>query len=100
MTHIAMLTVKPMKGNSDLGNAVGATVNVLLLTENFETYKQEVVARMNDFGYEVIEIEDVEIFDPADKCGSKDLRKKAKLLTSENPLLWGTFYTFESWDDQ
>lgn len=97
---ISLVVVKPIEGNTDLGNSVGAAVNVLYLCDSKGKYIEEVPKRIMEYGFEVIEIEDVEIFDPQNGENINDLIAKSELLTSENPIQWGTFYSFDSWEDE
>lgn len=97
---ISLVVVKPIEGNTDLGNSVGAAVNVLYLCDSKGKYVDEVPKRLLEYGFETIEIDEVEIFDPQNSENVGDLIAKSELLTINDPIQWGTFYSFDSWEDE
>ena len=95
---IGLVTVVPLPGNNDLSGYVGAVVNVMYYTNSQRSYKKEVALKLLEYGFKVENIEDIEEFDFNAEY-QDNLKIKAMSLSNDNRLDWGTFYTFETFDD-
>lgn len=93
---IGLATVIPREGNNDLGNAKSAAVNVLNWAKSEDDFKKRVTQQLFEYDYDLIELEDVEIFDFENREKYKDgLNEIAMLVANHKSLQWGTFYTFD-----
>ena len=91
---VAMATLKPLEDNTELGDADGAIVNVLDTAINEESFILKIQNQLNQFGYSLVELEDIELFDFT-KEYDDNLNDVAKQVEKTGTLNWGTFYTFD-----
>ncbi len=91
-----MAEVKPRPGNSDLGKAKGAFVVALALAKNVKNFDSMVCGRLNDIGFDVLKISDIEpLWVKVKKnVAAKKLLVKANALSKKEPVYIGTFHTF------
>jgi hypothetical protein len=96
LVWIGLVSVTPQEGNRDLADSTGAVVNVLSLADSPEDFNKNVHEKMNEFGFDVDEIEDIKIFNFSPNIKYKDnLRKLANEVKKDKALRWGTFYTYK-----
>jgi len=91
---IGLATVTPLADNKELGDAKGASVNVLLIAETEDKFNKTVKAKLFEYGYILEELEDVELFNFNHEYGD-DLNIIAEQALRSGNLAWGTFYTFD-----
>lgn len=94
---IGLATVEPLEGNFDLGESKGATVNVTYLASSDSEFLEGVNQKMMEYGYNLVELEDVELFDFDRLIDYGDnLFEIASETKSTGSLQWGTFYTYDN----
>ncbi len=59
---IARVHAVPREGNSDFAGAKGLVVNVLARTPSAAAYRHQVEQAVNEYGLDVVELEDLEEF--------------------------------------
>ena len=94
---IGLVSLIPMEGNKDLGGKTGAVVNVLCWANGIQEYELIIAEKLNEFGFQIEEIEEVEPFDFSKMSNYKDnLKEIAKAVKKDKSLRWGTFYTYNN----
>jgi hypothetical protein len=95
-TWIGMAEVKPRRGHTDLGRAKGAIVIVLALAKSIKSYDEIVCKFLNKWGFDVLEISDIEPFKErlAHSKVNKSLLALEKKLSKTNPVIWDTFFCY------
>jgi hypothetical protein len=93
---IGLARVKPRPGNDDLGEAVGAFVGVIALAKGIEDYDQKVTDALNEEGFEVLEIEDIQTLEERRQAHSfsPELLQRAESVNENNPVAIGTFHCY------
>ena len=91
---ICLATVIPLANNEDLGEAKGACVNVLDLANSESEFREKVNVLLLKYGYEVEELEDVELFQ-FNLSYKDNLNELAHNVLKIESMQWGTFYTFD-----
>ncbi len=95
---IGLAHVRPRQGNSTLGNALGAHVAAVALAISAKDFREKVVALLNEYEFDVIAIEDVEL--------ARDRTKRVEIaieidnliaqLSPVSPVVLGTFHSYLS----
>jgi hypothetical protein len=91
-----LVTLEPINGNADLGNAIGAVVNVAYRAFDIDDFLIVVAQSFKSFDFKVIEIEDIENEDNL-FIKNPDNAEKLKLLKQildGDDFAWGTFHTY------
>jgi len=93
---IGLINVKPRPGNSALGNALGAFVASIALADGPEEYGRKVTEALNEYGFDVVQIEDVELFEDRVQKHSvtPDILELAAAVTQENPVALADFHSY------
>jgi hypothetical protein len=92
---IGRASVIPLAGNDDLGDATGATVNVLHWAVNQGNFVLEVRQQLLEYGFELTRLEDCDEFNFDNEVAYKDqLLERAQHVYKYRELQWGTFYTY------
>jgi hypothetical protein len=93
---VGLAHVKPRPGNDLLGCAVGAFVPSVGLAENEQEFVSVLVRFLEGYGFDVVEIKDIETLEMRKLHFRVDLQvcELASALTSENPIGLGSFHTY------
>lgn len=99
---IGLPHVRPNQGNTLLDGAVGAYVPTLALASSIEDYVDKVTTFLDEYGFCVLEILDVELFDERMKRCEVDpgLRTLVGSLGSDAPVAFYVFNTYENDPDE
>lgn len=97
-TWIGLAQVKPRPGNEMLGIATGAFVPVLALARTQDDFVNKVVAKLESYDFDVVEIDDIELCKARFKQPdiSNEIIALETLLSEDNPV---TLHTFQSYFD-
>jgi len=95
---IGLAHVRPRQGNSTLGNALGAHVAAVALAISAKDFSEKVVALLNEYEFDVIAIEDVELArDRAKRVATAiEIDNLTAQLSSTSPVILGTFHSYLS----
>lgn len=95
---IGLAHVKPKTGNNLLQGALGAFVPILALTTEIDDFVALTTTYLESFGFEVLEIEDIELF--KDRLRNSDVEDViialAEELTDEDPIILDTFQAYDN----
>ncbi len=93
-----LIKVEAVNGNIDLGNAIGAYVNVAYLANNKEDFIKTLEKSFRSFDFKVLEIEDIERGDNLFIENPETAEKLVHLnqIRDGDSQAWGTFYTYTS----
>jgi hypothetical protein len=94
---IASVHAVPREGNPDFVGAKGVVVNVLARTASAAAYRQRVAQAANEYGLDVVEIEDLEEFDfeaPTTKAFER-LAALARQVDEFGGVEFDVFYTYD-----
>ena len=93
-----LIRVEAVNGNTDLGDAVGAYVNVAYLAKNKEDFLNTVEESFRTFDFKVLEIEDIERGDNLFLENPETAEKLVllKQIIDGDSLAWGLFHTYKS----
>jgi hypothetical protein len=94
---IGLARVEARAGNNTLGSATGAVAPVLALAYDQGDFVAKAVTMLNACEFDVLEIEDIEPFAKrVEKCDvASHIVTLAILLTEDNPVVFGTFQSYE-----
>jgi hypothetical protein len=92
---IGTFTVVPNEGNNDLDGAKGAVVNAVGFADSVNEFVELSTQYLINSAFEVIEVEDVELFDFKSKDNSKSVLNMAKKVKQDKSIELDTFYTFD-----
>ena len=86
-----------MPGNTALGNSTGAYVAAIGLADDADAFVRIVTARLHDYDFQVVEIEDIEMFDKRSGRFKVDpeVTSMAASLDMENPIALATFHAYK-----
>ena len=95
---IGLAHVKPNTGNASLQGAIGAFVPSLALANDADEYAGKVTSLLEEYDFEVLELEDIEPFEMRKKHTdvSIDVEKLASEINSDNPVLLDEFQAYDS----
>jgi hypothetical protein len=95
-TWCALVRVTAVNGNTDLGDATGAYVNVAYQALGEEDFVTIVEQSFKSFDFKVIEIEYIERGDDLFIANPDDSEKLILLnrILDGDEFAWGTFYTY------
>jgi hypothetical protein len=93
---IGLAHVRPMPGNSALGGSTGAYVAVVGIADDVDAFARIVTAKLNEYDFQVIGIEDIEMFEKRSaRCNvDADVTRMAASLNMENPIALATFHAY------
>jgi hypothetical protein len=93
---IGMAKVRPRPGNTDLGEAIGAFVAAIGFADSREDYVGLVTRLLNDEGFDVEEIADIELYeDRVQKFSvSPGIQDLANSVEDDGHFGLGSFHTF------
>lgn len=95
---IGLAHVRPLPGNTALGSSVGAYANVVGLADDPATFVRRVSARLREYDFRVVAIEDVELFE--EQCArdrvTSEIISLAESLDAQQPIGLGTFHAYKS----
>jgi hypothetical protein len=100
---IGLARVEPQPGNSDLGGAAtGAFVGVIAFAASVDDYDRMITAALNEEGFNVLEIEDIQTFAERLQGDSlaPDVLDLAESVDETNPIAIGTFHCFPAMSDE
>lgn len=91
------MQVKPVNGNNDLGEAVGAYVNVAYPAIDKKDFLNIAKESLTSFDFQVVAIEDVEREDSLsiDNAGNAEKLELLKRVKNGDEFAWGTFHTYK-----
>lgn len=93
---IGIASVLPIEGNDDLGDALGATVNVLHWAVSANNFYTKVKKQLLQYGFQLTELTDLKPFNFYEGNEYKDnLLERAHYVLEQKELQWGTFYTYD-----
>lgn len=86
-----------MPGNTAIGNSTGAYVAAVGLADDVDAFVQIVTARLHDYDFQVVELEDIEMFDKRSARFKVDpeIASMAASLNMENPIALATFHAYK-----
>ncbi len=95
---IGVVDLKPKLGNSIFDGAPGAFSNVLCLARDEDEYQGMVEETFGELGFEVKAFEEIKPFEQRRRQLSPDdeLLDLATQLSESSPLVYDTFYIYES----
>lgn len=97
---IGLAHVIPNPGNESLAGAAGAFVPALALAlaEDDNDYACKVTVLLQEYDFQVLEIEDIECFEKRQKQSDvdQDICELASHLSSENPVALSTFDAYDT----
>jgi hypothetical protein len=99
---IGLADVRPRLGNSTFDGAPGAFSNVVCFAHDEHEYRRSVAATFQELGFDVKGFEDVEPLANRREHLSPDdeILELAAQLSEVTPLLYDTFYIYESEFDE
>ena len=79
-----------------MDRAIGAYVPAVALANNSDEFTEIVATTLNGYGFDVLNIEDIEPFEESSQHPSctPDLLALARQLTAESPAAVGTFHSY------
>jgi hypothetical protein len=94
---IGLVGIVPYEGNDSLGKGTGgAYTNVLGYADNYDDFVSKVANALKTQGFEMFEIEDVELY--SDRIlkfqVDNEIIELAREVESKNEYRYGKFYTF------
>jgi hypothetical protein len=94
---IGLAHVRPMSGNTALGSSTGAYVTAVGLANDADAFVRILTARLREYGFQVIEIEDIEMFEKRSARFKVDLEvtSMAASLDMENPVALATVHSYK-----
>ena len=94
---IGLAHVKPRPGNDLLDGAIGAFVPSLALAENEEDYASKVTALLSEYGFHVLDLDDIERFEERLKRFPvhEDIVALVSSLSPEEPVALSDFDAYE-----
>jgi hypothetical protein len=95
---IGLAHLKPRLGEDFFEGAVGAFVIVVAIAEDFDDFVSTAMTYLQQQHFEVVEIEDIELFREREQHYSVDqeIRELVYGLKSESPVALDTFQVYES----
>lgn len=95
-TWFAIVRVTPVNGNTDLGGAIGAHVNVAYRAYDSEDFLEMVEESFKSYDFDVIEVDDIERGDDLTIVNSDNSEKLILLqrILDGDEFAWGTFHTY------
>jgi len=94
---IGLAHVYPLPGNTALGGSNRAYVGVVGLASNADIFVRLVIEKCHEYDFEVIEVEDIEVF--KDRCAKFNVDPSTKdiveSLDDENPFSFLTFHAYK-----
>ncbi|SFQ81624.1 hypothetical protein [Hymenobacter arizonensis] len=96
-TWIASVHAVPREGNPDFAGAKGVVVNVLARTPSAAAYRQQVEQAVNEYGLDVVEIEDLEefAFEESTTEEFERLSALARQVDEFGGIEFDVFYTYD-----
>ena len=93
---IGLAHVRPLPGNTVLGTSAGAYVAAVGLADNADTFAQLVNATLYEYKFQVVEVEDIELFEKRSAKYKVDpeVTSMVELLNTENPCVLATFHAY------
>ena len=95
---IGLARVEPRSNNDALGKATGAFVASIALAENVEDFAQKTTEALNNLEFDVVEIEDVELFEKRAQrhAIAPDVLKLAEGVNEEKPVALAAFHSYQT----
>ncbi len=86
-----------MAGNTTLGSSTGAYVAAVGLADDVDTFVRIVTARLFDYDFEVVDIEDIETFDRRSDRFKVDpeVTIMAASLNTDTSIALATFHAYK-----
>ena len=96
----ALVRVEPVNGNTDLGNAIGAFVNVAYRAHSKKNFLDIVKESFTFYNFKVIDIEDVERGDKLSIVNPESAEKLIllKQILDGDDVSWGMFYRYLAYE--
>ena len=94
---IGLVNVRPKAGNAALGNALGAFVASIALAKGPGDYGQKVTEVLNQYGFDIVHIDDVELFEDRmhKHLVTPNILQLAAGVTQENPVALADFHSYK-----
>jgi hypothetical protein len=94
---IGLAHVRPLPGNTTLGTSAGAYVAAVGLAENADTFECLLTAKLHEYDFQVVEVEDIELFEERSLKFNVDpqVTSIAESLNTESPVALGTFHAYK-----
>lgn len=98
---IGLAHVKPNSGNTSLQDAIGAFVPSLALANNAEDFADKVTSLLEEYDFEVLELEDIEPLETREKHSkiSIDIESLASEISNDNPVLLDEFQAYDNLEE-
>ena len=92
----ALVRVEPVNGNSDLGNAIGAYVNVAYRAQNRNDFLVILKESFTSYDFNVLEVEEIEGVNELSIVNPESAEKLIllKQISHGDDIAWGTFYNY------
>jgi hypothetical protein len=93
---LALVGVKPLKGNEILPKVKGAYVNVACISTNEENFKNDLAEIFNQYRFALTDIDEIETEDNMVIANPKNAEKLQLLseIKEGYKFAWGAFHTF------
>ncbi len=95
---IGLAHVKPKLGNNLLEGAIGAFVPILALADGIDNFLSITKKWLESYDFDVIEIEDIELF--MERLKNSDVEEELKAisekLTDKDPVAMDTFQAYDN----
>ncbi len=94
---IGLAHVRPKVGNNMLEGALGAFVPILALADGIDEFVSITTMRLESYDFDVIEIEDIELFE--ERLSKSDVEDEIKALadglSDEDPVVMDFFQAYD-----
>jgi hypothetical protein len=95
---IGLARVEPRPKNDALGKATGAFVASIALAGNSEDFVRKTTEALNNLGFDVLEIEDIELFENRAQrhAIAPDVLRLAEVVNEEMPVALAAFHSYQT----